>query len=426
MTHIAIIGAGPGGAMLAYLLASRGVRVTLVERQHDFEREFRGEVLMPSGVEVFRQAGLSNQFAQVPTSPLRRALIFQREKLIFTLDLGALLAPNAAFVAVSQPAMLEMLVAESSRFPNFKFQRGAAMRDLIIENERITGVEAVTSGISKQIDADLVIGADGRASVVRKRSGLDTVRHSQAFDIVWCKVPRPPASIVGDNTAQVFLGHQHFALAFPTYDDRLQIAWVIRKGAIGELRRGGVEHWINEMASHVSRGLADHLHANVNQITQPFLLDVICDLMPVWTRPGLLLIGDAAHPMSPVGGQGINIALRDAVVAANHLVAAAQAGGRKSLDEAALMIQRERLPEVQVIQRMQQFPPRMLFASRLLSRTILSIAPLLVRTGIASRAAGSFMKRLAFGVQSVRLDIGPAVSIASESEARYSAKDAAS
>jgi 2-polyprenyl-6-methoxyphenol hydroxylase-like FAD-dependent oxidoreductase len=390
--------------MLAYLLASRGMRVTLVERQHDFEREFRGEVLMPSGVEIFRQAGLSNQFAQVPTSPLRRAVIFQREKLIFTLDLGALLAPNAAFVAVSQPAMLEMLVAESSRFSNFEFQRGAAMRELIIENDRITGVEVIAGGVAAKIHADLVVGADGRASVVRKRSGLDTVRNPQAFDIVWCKVPRPPASIVGDNTAQVFLGHQHFALAFPTYDARLQIAWVIRKGAIGELRRGGVEHWINEMASHVSRGLADHLHANVNQITQPFLLDVICDLMPVWTRPGLLLIGDAAHPMSPVGGQGINIALRDAVVAANCLVPAAQSGNHTALDRAAQDVQRLRMPEVRRIQRMQQLPPRLLFASPLLSRLVLAAAPLLVKTGIVRRATAPFMNRLAFGVDDVQLD----------------------
>ena len=408
--RIVVIGAGPGGAMLAYLLASRGgerLRITLIERQHDFEREFRGEVLMPSGIDVIRQAGLLDQFQQVPKRLLRRAVILDHNKPLTTLDLERAVGPGAAFTAVSQPAMLEMLVAEASRFSNFEFERGVAMRDLVVGGDRVRGVQVVGEGQPRTIETDLVIGADGRASATRKHAGLDAIRRPQSFDIVWCKAPAPPLSQDDLHSAQVFIGRGHFALVFPTYDDRLQIAWVIRKGSMGELRRAGIEHWIDQLAGHVSDDLARHLRANLHAITSPFLLDVICDLMPRWTRPGLLLIGDAAHPMSPVGGQGINIAMRDAVVAANHLIEACRSGDASaaSFDLAAERIQRERMPEVDRIQRMQQIPPRFLFAWPIVTHTLLAILPVLVKSGIATSTAGAFLRRFANGVGNVRLRV---------------------
>lgn len=396
--------------MLAYLLASRGgdnVRVTLLERQHDFEREFRGEVLMPSGIDVIRQAGLFEQFRAVPKRALHRAVILDHDRALTTLDLERAIGPGAAFTAVSQPAMLEMLVREAGRTSNFTFERGAAMRELVMHDDRVAGVQTVSSGETRTIDADLVIGADGRASATRRLAGLDAVRRPQSFDIVWCKAPAHPGAGIDEHEARVYIGRGHFALAFHTYDNRLQIAWVIRKGAIGDLRRAGVEHWIDQMAAHVSRDLAAHLRANLNEITSPFLLDVICDLMPQWTRPGLLLVGDAAHPMSPVGGQGINIALRDAVVSANHLIEACRAGdaSRATLDRAAETIQRERMPEVERIQRLQQAPPRVLFAWPIVTRSLLAILPLLVKSGIATSVTGAVLRRFANGVGKVDLRV---------------------
>jgi 2-polyprenyl-6-methoxyphenol hydroxylase-like FAD-dependent oxidoreductase len=407
---IVIVGAGPAGAMLALLLARRGIDVTLIERQRDFEREFRGEVLMPSGIEVFRQAGLADQFAKLPTNGLHRVRLFNRRQQILHVDLSQVLGRGNAFTAVSQPAMLEMVCTESSRHSSFQLERGTTMRELIVENERVVGVEIASGGTSRQIRADLVIGADGRASTVRRRSGLETFRRPQAFDIVWCKVPAPnhdsPSAFDG---ASVFLGNNHFSLAFPTFGDQLQIAWVIRKGAIGELRSRGIEQWIEEMANHVTADFGEHLRANIRRITQPFLLDVICDLMPVWTKPGLLLIGDAAHPMSPVGAQGINIALRDAVVAANHLVKAASESTSDQLcdglDAAATAIQAERMPEVRTIQRMQQFPPRLLFANRVISSSFIAMIPLLATSGLVNATARRFVQRLAFGVSDVQLNV---------------------
>ena len=405
MSQILIIGAGPGGAMLAYLLASRGIQVTLIERQRDFAREFRGEVLMPSGVDVFRQAGLDGAFQSLPIRALRRIRMFDRRRLVGSADLAQLLGADVSFQAVSQPAMLEMLVHEASKFATFRFQRGAVARELIIERDRVRGVEVSGESHHQSLLADLVIGADGRASSVRRKAGLELVRRPQEFDIVWCKAPLPPPEIAYDG-ASLYLGDRHFALAFPTYDDTLQIAWVIQKGAIGELRQRGIEQWIDEMADHVSPDFGAHLRANLDRITHPFLLDVICDLMPRWTRPGLLLLGDAAHPMSPVGGQGINIAMRDALVAANHLVAAIRSGGdRAALDEAAIATQHERMREVSEIQRLQQLQPRVLFRSAAVTRTILFALPLLIATGIGPGIARSVFRRFAYGVSPVHLQI---------------------
>src|SRR5207244_7516635 len=158
------------------------------------------------------------------------------------------------------------------------------------------------------------------------------------------------------------LGARHFALAFPSYDGRLQLGWIIAKGSFGDLRRRGVDAWLAEMEAHVSADLAEHLAATRDAITSPFLLDVVCDRVERWIVPGALLLGDAAHAMSPVGAQGINLALRDAIVAANHLIPVLERGGEASaIDAAGARVEAERLPEVAQIQRLQQGPPRIFF-----------------------------------------------------------------
>jgi len=296
-----------------------------------------------------------------------------------------------------------MLVAEAARFPSFRLERGVTVRDLVREAERVAGVRADTPAGSREVRGDLVIGTDGRASVLRARAGLRARHAEQAFDVVWCKVPQP--AFLDRGTARAYLGHRHFALLFPSYDGRLQIGWIIDKGSFGDLRRRGIEGWIAEMARHVSPDLAAHLRAVGGAITHPFLLDVVCDRLERWWLPGLLLLGDAAHPMSPVGAQGINIALRDALVAANHLGPALAGGAAPAaLDAAAGRVAAEREPEVAEIQRLQQGPPRLLFGPAWRSDLLLgALLPLLARLGIVTRVAGSVFRRFANGVTTVRL-----------------------
>jgi 2-polyprenyl-6-methoxyphenol hydroxylase-like FAD-dependent oxidoreductase len=402
MSRVVIVGAGPAGAALSYLLARRGIETTLLERHIDFEREFRGEGLMPSGVEAFAQMGLGPALDALPQTRIGAVEIFRGARRLFRITPDQLGGVGPRIV--SQPAMLEMLVAEASRFPSFRLERGVTARDLLREGERVIGVRAESASGRRELGADLVLGADGRASVVRVRAGLHEERAPQAFDIVWCKVPRP--AFLDRGTARAYLGIGHFALLFPSYDDRIQIGWIIEKGSFGDLRRRGVEGWVEEMAAHVSPDLAAHLRAERGAITHPFLLDVVCDRLVRWTLPGLLLLGDAAHPMSPVGAQGINIALRDAIVAANHLGPVLERGGtREEIDAAARRVVEERLPEVAEIQALQQEPPRVLFGRAWWSGLVLGVLiPLFVRTGLAPRIAGPVFRRFAYGVTTVRLD----------------------
>ena len=208
------------------------------------------------------------------------------------------------------------------------------------------------------------------------------------------------------NGAQVFLGNAHFTIVFPSYDDRLQVGWIIRKGSFGDLYRRGVPEWIDEMAGHVAPELGDHLRRQVEHISHPFLLNVICGNLERWSEPGLLLLGDAAHPMSPVGGQGIKLALRDALVAANHLVPLLRGQPTPgALDMAAVAIAQERLPEIVRIQRVQQLPPRQVFAGGWRASLTLGMARLLVGSGLAPLLFAPVARQLGGGVTSVRLDV---------------------
>ncbi len=204
----------------------------------------------------------------------------------------------------------------------------------------------------------------------------------QFFDVVWCKAPIPSGHDM--TTAQVYLRPGHFVAVMPSYDGRLQIGWVIDKGTFGELRRHGAEYWIDALSQQVSPTLARHLQARRSEVSAPFLLNAICDRLLEWTRPGLLLLGDAAHPMSPIGGQGINVAFRDVLVAANHLVPLLrQEAEAESIDLATRAIQDERMPEITLIQGHQQRQAQFILGRTLMAKLVLRLMPQIV--WIASR-----------------------------------------
>jgi len=385
MSGAIVVGAGPAGALLVYMLARRDVPVTLLERQTDFSREFRGEILMPSGIAAMQEAGLRPQFDALPNLPIGTAQLFRGEQLVVTVPLeGMPVRPRV----VPQPAMLEMIIAEASKFPGFKLERGVTVRDLIYEKDRVVGVHADTHDGPRDFRGDFVIACDGRTSVIRKRVALPQDRIMQGFDIVWGHV----AGQFPDNrTARAFIGSGHLLIMYPSPEGHTQIGWVIDKGTFGDIKKMG-DRWIDELAPHVSPDVRQYLAANKTGLAHPFLLDVICDRLREWTAPGLLLIGDAAHPMSPVGGQGINVALRDAVVTANHLGRALKMhSDEATLDFAARNIQAERWPEITTIQDMQQIGPRLLLSNSLLSRIIVS-TPMIAfaRTFLASYIARRF------------------------------------
>jgi 2-polyprenyl-6-methoxyphenol hydroxylase-like FAD-dependent oxidoreductase len=360
MSNVIVVGAGPAGASLACLLASSGINTTLIERRQDFSREFRGEVLMPSGMAALEEMGLKDLVDTIPSYRQEDVSLYMNGRLLFEERLDEAIFQGRPPLAISQPALLEALVTEAARHPGFSFRRGVSVRELTSSHGRVNGVVLRTQSGSETLPADLVIGADGRNSIVRRHLNLETVHASPPMDIVWCKLPCP-ANWRG---VRAYLGRGHLLVAYYTWDDSLQLGWVIVKGTFGELKARGIEQWITEMANHVSDDLAQHLHSHANAAEKPFLLDAVSDRVTTWSVPGALLIGDAAHTMSPVAGQGVNIALRDTIVAANHLLPVLHADtvDADTLDRALRAIEAERLPEVETIQRMQDQPPKIVLS----------------------------------------------------------------
>jgi 2-polyprenyl-6-methoxyphenol hydroxylase-like FAD-dependent oxidoreductase len=284
---------------------------------------------------------------------------------------------------VSQPALLQMLESEAGRYPGFRLEVGVTMRELLRENGRVCGVRAGSAEGGREYLADLVIGADGRHATTRKQSGFPELAAPQHYDIVWLKLPYTDA--YPDRATAVFeMAATRAALAFPTADGLLQVGFVIPKGGYAALRAGGADAWTDELIGLLPAFLADHLRNHREAAAKAILLNVVCGRLTQWTAPGLLLIGDAAHPMSPVGGQGVNIALRDALVAANHLCPVLMAGGDPSaLDAAAQRVQEERWPEIMTVQQMQQHQALMLFRLEgWWARLMFQLFPFLVRTGL--------------------------------------------
>jgi 2-polyprenyl-6-methoxyphenol hydroxylase-like FAD-dependent oxidoreductase len=405
MARVVVVGAGPAGAALAWLLARRGVEVALLERHADFAREFRGEVLLPGGLDALEQMGALDGLEAVEHVTLAAFELYvhrrRRLRVAFEPATFGRLAPRW----VSQPQLLEMLVARASAFPGFRLERGATARALVEEGGRVVGVRALAEGGERELRGDLVVGADGRSSMVRRRAGLPERSDPTPMDVVWCKLPRPADAPPGE-ALRAYVGGGHLLLAAPIYGDKLQLAWIIRKGSFGELRERGMEACLEEMARHVSPDLALHLRRHRRDAVEPFLLSTVSDRALAWTRPGLLVIGDAAHTMSPVGAQGLNVALRDAIVAANHLVPALLSGaGPGALDAAARAVEAERVPEIAELQRLQALPPRVLFSDAWWARLALSVLPALARPFAARRRAPPFLRRFAFGVTQVRLAV---------------------
>ena len=233
---VLIVGAGPAGMALAYLLARRGIGVTVLETHRDFARAFRGEGLQMSGIDAIRQMGLGERLDRIPYVEARTIAMYVRGKLVVRTDAAKMGRANVRLVP--QPALLESIAEAAGGFPSFRLERGVAVRELVRENGRVVGVRAGAGEEGREYRADLVIGADGRNAVTRKQSGLQELSSPQSYDILWFKVPYTEA-YPDRGTAMVDVGEKRIGLAFPTADNQLQAGFIIRKGEYAALQARG-------------------------------------------------------------------------------------------------------------------------------------------------------------------------------------------
>lgn len=398
-----IIGAGPAGLSLAHLLVRNGVDVTVVEREPDFERTFRGEGLMPSGVDALYEMGLGDFLAEVPSRPLEAWEVFIDGTLLFDVPEPMEELGDRGVHVVSQPHFLRGLVDRLSGSPHFTFLSGAAMHDLMRDGNRVVGVVLREDGASRELSADYVFGCDGRGSLVRTKAGLELNLLAEHYDVLWFKMPAPDALRDGCRM-QMMVADGRAGACYTSWDGRLQFALTIPKGA----RRAQREDWFDELQAVAPRNLAAHFATVRDQIEGPVRLNVLVGRCREWSAPGVMVLGDAAHPMAPIRAQGINVALRDAIVAANHFAPLLRDGAPpEELDAAAKRVQAEREPEIKRSQTLQHRDTRGLNsrAAPLLIGLAKILGPRMGKYAWAKRAWLDQQKDLRFGSVDVRLTV---------------------
>jgi len=399
-TTCCIVGGGPGGAVLALLLARQGIPVMLLEAHRDFDRDFRGDTIHPSVMQIMEQLGLAQRLLELPHTKIDRLTVQTPENTATVADFKRLKTKYPYITILPQVRFLEFIITEAKRYPNFQLMLGANVQELIEENGVIRGVRYRGHGGWHEVRAQLTVGADGRHSRLRQLAGFKAIETSPPMDVLWFRLPRKSDEAGGLN-GRIGGGH---IVAMLDRSDTWQIAYVIPKGGYQKLRAEGLEALRQSIVKAVPE-LSDAyggLRQRVEQLKEWSQIAFLCvesSCLQRWYRPGLLLIGDAAHVMSPVGGVGINYAIQDAVVAANIISEPLKKGHLHLWDLAAVQRQRE-LP-TRIIQAFQS-----LMQQQILVRALNSQQPFKAPFFLRLPLLRDMLPRLiAFGVWPVRVKI---------------------
>ncbi len=334
-TSCVIAGGGPAGMMCGLLLARAGIDVLVLEKHADFLRDFRGDTIHPSTLEIMYELGLLGAFLKRPHSELHTLAGIVGDDRIALADFSHL-PTHCRFIALMpQWDFLDFLADQARRYPSFKLKMRAEVDGLLEDGETIVGLTANEPEGRLEVRSDLVIGADGRHSVVREKAGLRVEDLGAPMDVLWFRLPKRP-----EDEGQT-LGRIQAGVVFVMLDrgDYWQCAYVIPKGGFAELRRRGLDAFRQAVAA-LNPELAARM-AEIGSWDDVKLLTVAVDRLARWYRKGLLCIGDAAHAMSPIGGVGINLAIQDAVAAANILWRPLRAGRVSEVDLRKVQARRE-------------------------------------------------------------------------------------
>jgi 2-polyprenyl-6-methoxyphenol hydroxylase-like FAD-dependent oxidoreductase len=354
-TTCLIVGGGPAGMVLGLLLARAGVAVTVLEKHADFLRDFRGDTVHPSTLQLLDELGLAEQFAKLPYSRLDQVVFpIDADRSVVVADFRRLRVRYPYVAMVPQWDLLNLLAEAGREEPTFSLRLRTEMTGLIREAGRVRGVRYRTAdGATGEIRAELTVACDGRWSDARREAGLWPREFPVPIDAWWFRLPRVPEDRVAALTPRA--GQGRFAVVIPR-DRYLQIAYIGRKGTDPELRARGIERFRQDIAELMPE-FADRVGA-LASMDDVKHLDVRLNRLRRWHVDGLLCIGDAAHAMSPIGGVGINLAVQDAVATATLLAEPLRRGSVRAGELAA--IRRRRLLPTVLVQALQRFMHRYL------------------------------------------------------------------
>ncbi|MGV9328781.1 FAD-dependent oxidoreductase [Streptosporangium sandarakinum] len=338
-----IAGAGPAGAMLALLLARAGVKVTLLEKHGDFLRDFRGDTIHPSTLQILDELGLAEEFHRLPHRKEQRLVMMTDDGLTPVTDLTRLPGRYRYIAFVPQWDFLNLVTEAAGRYPSFRLVMNAEVTGVIREGGAVHGIRYRDAEGEHELRATLTVAADGRTSAVRRAAGLVPKEFGAPMDVVWFRLPRE-ASDLDQTFLRLSSGRIMVAIDRGSY---WQLAYVIRKGGFDALRAGGIKA-LREQVAGLLPFLGDRAGL-LDGFDDVSVLSVRVNRLSRWHRPGLLAIGDAAHAMSPIFGVGINLAVQDAVAAAN-LLAGPLAAGADIPESLLARVQRRRMPPTAVTQ----------------------------------------------------------------------------
>ena len=398
-TCCCVVGGGPAGMMLGYLLATRGIDVTVLESHLDFDREFRGDTVHPSTLEILNQIGLADRLLELPHAKLTNVALNAPEGAVTIADFRGLKTKFPFIALIPQVRFLDFLADAARDLPSFHLIMGASADELIEGDGKVLGVRYQSREGRHELRSLLTVAADGRHSRLRTASGFEPVASSPPMDVLWFKLPRLPSEAL-ESGADFFIRPGRMLIRLDR-GDSWQFGLVIPKGGYHALKATGLDPFKRSTADQFPM-IAANLEA-LHDWKQVTPLAVESSRLKLWHRPGLLFIGDAAHVMSPVGGVGINYAIQDAVAASSVLAEPLRRGDLADADLAK--VQRLREWPTRVIQTFQAFIQKNLIGAVFQSAESAGRRPLRPPLFLRLPFIGSFITRIvAFGPRRVRVE----------------------
>ncbi|PGS48639.1 FAD-dependent monooxygenase [Bacillus sp. AFS041924] len=310
-TEVCIVGAGPGGALLAYLLAKNNISTVLVERHSGIDKEFRGEHLNSEGEQLLKKHNLYEKVKEYGLLLMERVEYWSGNKIIKSI----LPQPDSEHVGIHVPQnhLLNVILKEANKYDNFKLLMGTRVSNLIEDQKgRYVGVKAIQDRTEITIHSSIIIGADGRFSTIRKLANIPTDIIKHGYDLLWAKVPKP---ISWDPTVRLTLINKQQLALFTQAGGFIQIGWNIEEGSFSKLRSKSFKPFVNQLIGAFPE-LTETVQQNIKSWSDFVLLNVQSSRSKTWVKDGLIIMGDAAHTMSPTAALGVNIAMKDADVLA--------------------------------------------------------------------------------------------------------------